>query len=254
MLSGAARLAMLVSMGASACAPGEITTFASGTDADAPGAADAPTPADARTVAPDARAAPDASTADGPTGGPGPLLGTFRLTYYYVAAESDYTDSGDDTTLYTPSCAVLATVPTAFADAVVIEGTGQLDGGEVFNYTGSCPCAFSPCFELVDAGHPWGTGASDRALVPFRSIAVDRSVLTIGKHYYVAELDGVTMPGEPPTGGFVHDGCVSADDTGGDIIGMHIDFFSALRSYYLTLDRALALDDITLHEGGDRCP
>ena len=37
-------------------------------------------------------------------------------------------------------------------------------------------------------------------------------------------------------------------------LGMHIDFFSALRGYYLALDGELGLDGVTLYEGGERCP
>jgi len=225
--------ALILFLGAAACT-GEITS----------------SPAEPR---PDARPAnPDAAVPipDAPPTGPGAPLGAFRLTYYYVADETDY-PGVDDTSLYEPGCAVLALVPAQFAHDVIIEGTGALDDGRVFNYAGSCGCPLSPCFAFVDADHPWGVGAGGRALVPFRSIAVDDAVLTIGRRYYVAELDGVTMPGP---GGFVHDGCVSADDTGGHILGAHIDFFSALRSYYLALDGALMLDDVTLYEGGARCP
>ena len=230
---------VLAAILASACSPGEITS-----GFDEPSG----TPDAARAGQPDARAGqPDAG------GGPGPLLGSFRLTYYYVADEADYAGA-KDTELYEPTCDVLAAVPSDFAHDVIIEGTGVLDDGRVFNYAGTCGCPLSPCFNLVDPDHPWGVGAGGRALVPFRSVAVDKTVLTIGARYYVAELDGVTMPGDPPTGGFAHDGCVSADDTGGAIIGMHIDFFSALRSYYLTLDRELNLNDVTLYEGGDLCP
>jgi 3D (Asp-Asp-Asp) domain-containing protein len=92
----------------------------------------------------------------------------------------------------------------------------------------------------------------NRALVPYRSIAVDTGVLTIGHRYYVEELDGVTMPGDP--GGFVHDGCVTADDVGGGISGMHIDWFVALKQSYLDLDGQLGLGHVTVHEGGARCP
>ena len=115
--------------------------------------------------------------------------------------------------------------------------------------------SFTPCFRFVDAFHPWGNGSGNRALVPFRSIAIDpASILDIGVRYYVSELDGVTMPGTAPTDDFVHDGCVSADDTGGGIRGMHVDFFSALRPYYRTLDGELGLDEVTLYQGGTRCP
>ena len=68
------------------------------------------------------------------------------------------------------------------------------------------------------------------------------------------QIDGVMMPGDAPWGDFVHDGCVSADDTGGGIIGMHVDFFAALREHYVALDGQLGLTDVTLHEGGARCP
>ncbi len=246
-------------LGAAACGVGEITTYSLDLDAPA-GQPDARAgQPDARTGPPDAPAGqPDAPAGqpDAPPtgGGPGPLKGTFELTYYYVAAEADYANTGDDTTLYEPGCSVLATVPTTFADAVVIEGTGELKDGRVFNYAGSCACAFSPCFEFVDENHPWGSGAQGRPLVPFRSIAVDTRVLVIGERYYVAELDGILMPGAAPTGGFLHDGCVTADDTGGHILGMHIDFFSALRAYYMSLDDELQLNDITLYDGGDKCP
>lgn len=69
----------------------------------------------------------------------------------------------------------------------------------------------------------------------------------------MVELDGVTMPGDPSWGDFVHDGCVSADDTGGAIIGLHIDFFAGLRDCYYDLDDQLGLTEVTLYDGGDRC-
>jgi 3D (Asp-Asp-Asp) domain-containing protein len=106
---------------------------------------------------------------------------------------------------------------------------------------------------VADAKHPWGYGAQGRALVPFRSIAVDTSVIAIGTPLYIAELDGVTMPGDAPWGQFVHDGCVVADDVGGGINGKHVDFFSALKQYYSTLDGQLGITSVTVHEGGDRC-
>ncbi|HKA90470.1 MAG TPA: 3D domain-containing protein [Haliangiales bacterium] len=218
---------------------------------------DAPDSPDSRDAPPDgaeridARAPGVDAPAVGPDAGPGPILGTFALTYYWVTLESDYPGAAD-TTLYDRSCVALATVPSAFAQSLVIEGTGRLADGRTLNYAGACPCLFSPCFVVLDAAHPWGTGADGRALVPFRSIAVDPTVLAIGARYWVKELAGVTMPGAE--GGFVHDGCVSADDTGGHILGMHIDFFAALRSNYLILDNRLGLAAVTLYEGGARCP
>ncbi len=158
-----------------------------------------------------------------------------------------------DTALYDSSCTELATVPAKFAASLKLEGTGRLSDGRILNYDGACSCPTSPCYLVADAQHPWGYGAQGRALVPFRSIAVDTSVIAIGTPLYIAELDGVTMPGDAPWGQFVHDGCVMADDVGGGINGKHVDFFSALKQYYSTLDAELGITSVTVHEGGDRC-
>jgi 3D (Asp-Asp-Asp) domain-containing protein len=183
---------------------------------------------------------------------PGDLLGAFELTYYWVAAEADFPGAAD-TDIFDPACRILATVPEAFARSLSIEGTGRLNDGRLLNYDGACGCPYSPCFFVVDADHPWGVGVQDRALVPFRSVAVDPQVIAFGDRLYALEIDGLMMPGDPPWGGFVHDGCLVADDTGGAIVGRHIDFFAALRAYYRDLDSRLGLSMVTLHTGAPRC-
>jgi 3D (Asp-Asp-Asp) domain-containing protein len=205
----------------------------------------------------DAGGTRDASDASGvpaaDAGTPGASLGAFMLTYYWVTSEVDFSGALD-TPLYDRSCAVLATVSSAFARALGVEGTGRLADGRVVNVDGACTCASPTCYVEVDAAHPFGYGVGGRALVPFRSIAVDKSVIAYGSHLYIPELDGVTMPSGPGHTGFVHDGCVSADDTGGGIIGRHVDFFSAEKAAYLTLDGALRLNQVTVRTGGTRCP
>lgn len=183
---------------------------------------------------------------------PGPQIGSFQLTYYWVSDESDH-PGGSNETLYDPDCNALATVSADFADALTLEGTGRLNDGRVLNYWNTCGCPNSPCFFEVDEDHPWGFGVENRALQPFRSLAVDTDVLNIGDWVYVAEFDGLMMPGDSPWGGFVHDGCVIADDIGGGINGQHIDFFSGLRSFYTNLDGTLGITQVTLHAPGDRC-
>lgn len=196
---------------------------------------------------PDAALDPDANTTP-----PGTALGSFHLTYYWIAYEGDHPD-GAATPLHDDACDVLATVPADFADAISLEGTGRLLDGRLLNVSGSCGCPTSPCFMEADADHPWGYGVQNRALEPFRSVAVDRDVIEYGTGLYLAELDGVTMSGEAPWGQFVHDGCVVAADTGGGIIGEHVDFFVGLRQAYRDLDGELGLNDITVHDGGERC-
>jgi 3D (Asp-Asp-Asp) domain-containing protein len=183
---------------------------------------------------------PDAAAA-------GASLGTFQLTSYYVAAEADYAGA-DDTTLYDDACADLANVPLDFADDVDIEGTGKLTDDRLINVSGDCACPRSPCYFEADAEHPWGYGVQNRALVPFVSIAVDQGVIAYGTGIYLPELDGVVEPD-----GATLDGCVVAADTGGGIVGEHIDFFVGLHDTYLALDDALGLADIEVRDGGDRC-
>jgi len=184
---------------------------------------------------------------------PGPSIGDFQLTYYWVTTEEEFTGT-KDTKLYDKSCKLLATVTAKFASSLKLEGTGRLADGTLLNWDGACSCPTSPCYLVADAQHPWGYGVQGRALTPFRSFAVDKNEIAYGTKLYVPALDGVTMPGEAPWGAFVHDGCVSADDTGGAIIGKHVDWFVALKSGYQVLDAALGLTSITIHEGGARCP
>jgi 3D (Asp-Asp-Asp) domain-containing protein len=188
-----------------------------------------------------------------PVHAPDAALGTFQLTYYWVTDEADYTGALD-TDLYAAGCSPLARVATEFARSLALEGTGRLVNGRVLNYSGPCDCAFTPCFYEVDGLHPWGVGVEDRPLVPFRSIAVDPTQIAIGERVYVAELDGVRMPGAAPWGGFLHDGCVVADDRGGAILGRHVDFFAALRDDYVDLDRRIARTAVSVYAAGARCP
>ncbi len=184
---------------------------------------------------------------------PGPTLGSFQLTYYWVTTEEEYTGT-KDTKLYDKSCKLLATVTAKFAASLKLEGTGRLTDGTILNYSGSCSCPTSPCYLVADAQHPWGYGVQNKALVPFRSFAVDKAVIPYGSKVYVPELDGVMVPGDTPWGSFLHDGCFSADDTGGAIIGKHIDWFVALKKHYVDLNSKLGLSKITVHQGGARCP
>jgi 3D (Asp-Asp-Asp) domain-containing protein len=203
-------------------------------------------------AAADLAAADHASTADLMRPAPGTLVGSVQLTYYWVTQQSDYTGA-DDTALCDVSANVIAMVPLAFANALKLEGTGKLTDGRLLNIGGSCACpsGMTSCYIVLDQSkYPWGVGVQSRPLVPFRSIAVDKSFIPYGTHVYVPEFDGVQMPSSY---GFLHDGCFEADDTGGGIVGAHIDFFAAEKSNYRTLDGTLKLNNVTVYEGL-RCP
>jgi len=202
-------------------------------------------------------------------------LGQFSITFYYVIGEDEVpskkkpvqlaanenrhpadrtddrdVDDGDDVddgetelaaitpdlvTLYSGGgrCEPIAEVSKEFAAQLALQGTGKLHDGRVVNIFGACNCHRSPCFKVTQA--KWGTSGSGRPLQPFRTIAVDPKVVKLGSVLYMPLLEGRTMPGRAPWGGYVHDGCVVADDTGGHIAGNRIDLFVGRKAYFLGL-------------------
>ena len=134
-------------------------------------------------------------------------------------------------TLYSGTCEPITDVTRDFATQLALQGTGKLKDGRVLNVWGHCRCDRTPCFKVTE--EKWGTAGSGRALQPFRTVAVDPKVIKLGSLLYIPLLEGRTMPGRAPWGGFVHDGCVVADDTGGGIDGNQLDLFVARKSYFL---------------------
>lgn len=196
-------------------------------------------------------ASPEANPATEPvaTATPAAPIGSFQLTYYLVAEESEHRGK-KSATLYGDDCKPLAKVTKGFAKDLAMEGTGKLADGRLLNWAGRCGKG-RPKYRVVEAA--WGLGVGNRPLAPFRSIATDPAVIATGTTVYVAELDGVTMPGAEPWGAFVHDGCVEAVDIGGRIRDRHIDFFAGTRAAYRSLDRQLALTHVTVFDGAGHC-
>lgn len=194
-------------------------------------------------------------------------IGDFSITFYYVVGEEEIAakerakaakiakvandnvgsdaaedETGEDevlaavatdekVTIYTGTCEPVAEVSKEFAAALALQGTGQLRDGRVLNVWGHCSCDHSPCFKVTES--KWGTAGTGKPLQPFRTVAVDPKVIKLGTLLYVPILEGRTMPGRSPWGGFVHDGCVVADDTGGGIDGNQLDLFVGRKGYYL---------------------
>lgn len=145
----------------------------------------------------------------------------FRLSFYWLAYESDYANEAYDTDIYTPQGFFLGRFPSAFVYELKLEGSGVLNDGRVINYAGACNYGMGTCFKTLNPErHPLGAGVQSRALEPFRSIAVDPRLIPIGSPVYVPELVGVVLPD-----GTRHDGCLRADDMGGAIKNAKLDFF-----------------------------
>jgi 3D (Asp-Asp-Asp) domain-containing protein len=218
-------------------------------------------------------------------------LGEFRLTYYVIAreperpADDDNADLGIDDALtsltddvhlasaagsgvapkaaapgrdlvpiHDDSCEPIAEVSREFARDLRMQGTGVLRDGRMVSAGRQCDCdAGGVCFFLPGERYRWGIGAANRSLSPFRSVAVDTDLVPLGATLYIPELDGLQMPGPKPWGGFVHDGCVIADDRGGGVRGKHLDFFTARHGYYRALLGRYGLTSVTAYDGAGRC-
>ena len=159
------------------------------------------------------------------TGGGGKVLGTFRNTYYDFPSETDH--SGSTVPLMNGSCQPIATVPRTFHDAVCVQGSGSLAGGETVSFAKrDCACAeVCPrtgqkiCFDALDkTAYPWGRGAAGTPIMPLRSIAADTDVLPMGTAVYIPELDGVAQGKS--------DGCFVVEDRGLKVQGEHVDIFT----------------------------
>jgi 3D (Asp-Asp-Asp) domain-containing protein len=150
----------------------------------------------------------------------------FRLSFYWLAYESEYANLPYDTAIYTRQGYYIGSYPSAFVFELKLEGTGVLNDGRVVNYDGDCNYGMGTCFRTLDpAQHPLGTGVQGRPLLPFRSVAVDPRFIPIGATLWVPELVGIEMPD-----GTHHDGCLRADDMGGAIKEHKLDFF--VESYF----------------------
>ncbi|MCB9561368.1 MAG: hypothetical protein H6709_19140 [Kofleriaceae bacterium] len=152
----------------------------------------------------------------------------WALRFYWLAMQDQFDEPEEMdgkrdaiTDLYTRHGLFLGTFNEEFAWHLRMEGSGRLLDGRVINYTGKCKYGYGTCFEELDHDtHPYGRGAGQRALVPFKSVAVDPRFIPIGETLYIPEFDGMRLPD-----GSVHDGCVRADDTGGGIKKHKMDFF-----------------------------
>lgn len=128
-----------------------------------------------------------------------------------------------------------------------IEGTVQVKdaGGNIstFNFAGIAQPAVIDCAKVLgisprkarwikatgksrfrETYGPYGDGVKDYQLVPFRTIAVDKSFIPYGTVVYIPAARGVAIP-MPQGGTALHDGYFFAADTGGAIKRNHIDVF-----------------------------
>ncbi len=156
------------------------------------------------------------------------LIGKFRNTNYYFAFESEYRGPATAEVLGMDDSR-LALVSVAFKKALLMEGTGELIDGRVINYAGKKDNTARFAFTR----HRYGRGVANCPLSPFRSIAVDPSLIALGSKVRIAETVGMVLPD-----GSIHDGIWLAVDIGGAIVGDRVDLFIEKKQYSSYLLRA----------------
>lgn len=105
-----------------------------------------------------------------------------------------------------------------------LQGSGYVDG-QLIQYDGKSGGNRFDCSMFYSTSKVSGLvkfkrgknaiGAAGVTLIPFKSVAVDPSVIKYGTKIFIPSLQGIDG----------HDGWVIAHDTGGAIKGNHIDFF-----------------------------
>ncbi|GMV14311.1 MAG: hypothetical protein HS104_19275 [Polyangiaceae bacterium] len=160
----------------------------------------------------------------------GKVLGKFRNTYYDFPSEADH--SGPPVALKNPECQTIKDVPKGFYEAVCVQGSGTLAGGQTVSFAKrDCACAAvcsktnqKICFDALDPKQfPYGRGATGGPITPLYTVAVDSDVIPLGTTIYIPELEG--MPRDAESSG-LHDGCFMAQDRGLRVKGKHVDVFA----------------------------
>lgn len=155
--------------------------------------------------------------------------GAFRNTFYYVVFEKDYsTTEPKDTKILDRAGNVLARVTKKFATDLLMEGSGKLIDGRMLNYAGRV----NGQSRFHVTRHPFGRGAGNCPLVPFKTIAVDPNQIALGSIVFIDESVGMLLPD-----GTRHNGVWYAQDTGGAILHDRIDIFIGAKKDSGTLSR-----------------
>jgi 3D (Asp-Asp-Asp) domain-containing protein len=145
----------------------------------------------------------------------GHLLGSFRVTFYWLVEEDAYPGKGT-CPLYTRRGELLGRFPDRFVRDFRMESCALLrDGRMISNWEAGNRC------QVVDAP----LGVDGLALDAFKSVAVDPSIVPMGAKLYIPEADGASLGGNA-----YHNGLFYVRDVGGLIRGKRIDIYLGTKS------------------------
>lgn len=145
-------------------------------------------------------------------------LGEFVPSFYQIVDESDTVFDADTGTrvIRDRTADILARVNSEFYNRLMIEGCGKLCDGRIVTY--DTRIADEIRFKVTEA--PFGEGYASVPLIPYRTVAVDPTVIELGSILYIPSAVGVQLED-----GSEHDGVFIAEDIGSAIGGNRIDFF-----------------------------
>ena len=90
--------------------------------------------------------------------------GTYKLTYYWLAYESEYANEPYEIEIYTRQGFPIGRFPRAYVFELRLEGSGVLRDGRLINYDGRCAYGIGTCYQTLDPqAHPFGKGGQQRA-------------------------------------------------------------------------------------------
>jgi 3D (Asp-Asp-Asp) domain-containing protein len=148
------------------------------------------------------------------------LLGEFAPTFYRILDESapEWRHKARTMKLLDSDGGLIARVAPSFKKRLDMEGSARLIDGRIVNFDHKL--RNGGWRYSVARGAPYGLGESGYKLIPYRTLAVDPSVIKPGSVLFLPALVGVRLPS-----GEVHDGFFFAHDTGQGILGKRIDVF-----------------------------
>lgn len=152
------------------------------------------------------------------------MVGRLRPSFYWAVIEKPDGLPRDQSILDIHGH-VLAKVSAPFMKRLKMEGTGRLLDGRVVNFKDRVKKADGTLeirWRICGPEAPYGFGLGDIPLVPFRSVAVDPSVIPIGSKVYIPAAKGAVLPS-----GEIHDGVFKAVDIGDMIKDKKIDIFTS---------------------------
>lgn len=151
-------------------------------------------------------------------------IGDLKPTFYWVAMEKP-SSKPKNRALKNLQGDVIRWVDEAFFKEIRMEGTGMTTDGVCINYDArvTLPDGTKEIrWVICGREAPYGYGLDRRVLVPFRSLAVDPTVVPMDSKIYIPKAKGIKLPD-----GSVHDGYFSAIDIGAAIQNKRIDIFTA---------------------------